>query len=116
MESFISQKTAEETPQSFGGLLDASGEVDLQHARTSMAGIEAPPPGWWQAGLQHVADIDELEQQAPKGSHFNDAAWAYYCHSGRWSDGMGVPCQSLHHVLLCCCPFLWPCRLFLTLR
>lgn len=62
------------------------------------------------------------EEEAPseevgvKGPYFNLSVWEYYRGTGHWSDGMCVGIESKHLLLQLLVPFLWPVRLYWTLR
>jgi len=125
-------------PHALGGMrksyMDDSGQVDLSSLRpdeyaagqsavpegwgcTSGGGQRTTdPPDWWQAGQEATSTFAQIEGDIEKGPRFHESTWAYYSHSGRWSDGMGAPAQSLKEAAFCCCPFLWPIRLYLTIR
>jgi len=118
-----------------GGLLDASGEVDLGALRGTprpQAGPDRKPvreslpdgPAWRgqvakAAAAAATADAgagsSEPSDGAARGPCYSHYIWAYYCHSGAWSDGMCAGLQKCQLVLSLVCPPLWFWRLYLSL-
>mmetsp|Transcript_51626 Transcript_51626/g.99777 ORF Transcript_51626/g.99777 Transcript_51626/m.99777 type:complete len:488 (-) Transcript_51626:107-1570(-) len=127
-----------------GGLLDASGEVDLGALRRTprdQAGSRPPSilvagrrqvseshpvgPAWRgpvgaaataAAAAETGAGSSELSDAAARGPFYSHYIWAYYCHSGAWSDGMCVALQNVKMALSLFCPPLWFWRLYLSLH
>jgi len=124
-----------------GGLLDASGEVDLGALRHSPRPQTGPPsasagrkpvreslpvgPAWQgpaavAAAAAAAADAgtesSAASDAAARGPCYSHYIWAYYCHSGAWSDGMCAGLQNCRLVLSLVCPPLWFWRLYLSLH